>query len=83
MNKIDPCWFGKRQIVYVTVTLPSHLGRDSIRNFVVYGHSITRVSDEIFRSLSKIFGWHGGGHVRKGRKPKKNPRRKVPMAQKR
>jgi hypothetical protein len=69
--KIDPCWFGERKVVYVRVELPSHKDRASTAHFVVYGHSVDKVADKVFSALAREFGWHGGGHPRVGRTPKK------------
>ena len=69
--KVDPCWFGDRKVVYVRVELPDHKGPGAAKHFVVYGHSLDKVSEKVFASLAKEFGWHGGGHRRAGRPPKK------------
>lgn len=69
--KIDPCWFGNRQVVYVHVRLPNHKDKGASKHFIVYGHSLDRVTSEVFHALRKAFGWHGGGHPRIGRSGKK------------
>lgn len=70
--KIEPCWFGDRKVIYVQVEDPSHKGSGRQKHFVVYGHSLDRVTSEVFNALGKIFGWHGGGSPRRGRPPKKH-----------
>lgn len=70
--KVDPCWFGERRVVYVRVELPDHRGGDKTKHFVVHGHSLDRVTSEVFRALAKAFGWHGGGHPRIGRRGNKH-----------
>lgn len=69
--KVDPCWFGERKVVYVQVEEPHHKGSGRQKHFVVYGHTLDKVATEVFRGLAKVFGWHGGGHQRKGRPLKK------------
>jgi hypothetical protein len=68
-TRIEPCWFGERKIVYVRVLRPDHDGRGHTRNFVVYGKTVDQVAVEVSRGLAKSFGYHGGGHVRRGRPP--------------
>lgn len=70
MQKIEPCWFGDRQIIYVRIERPDHNGPGGARHFVVYGHSLDKVVKEVTDGLAASFGWHGGGRVRKGRPPK-------------
>lgn len=69
--KIEPCWFGDRKVIYVQVEDPSHKGSGRQKHFVVYGHSLDRVTSEVFNALGRIFGWHGGGSPRRGRPRKK------------
>lgn len=64
--KLEPCYYGRRVVVYVSIT---SVDRSQSRNLSVYGHSHAQVVRAIDKGLSAHLGKTGGP------RPKGRPKR--------
>ena len=71
--RTEPCWFGKKKVVYVNIRLPG--ATKGAINFVIHGYPLKVVVREVKRALAEAFEWHGGpgsgARVRIGRNGRK------------
>lgn len=65
-NRLEGCYYGHRQVVYVTITT---VDRTKSKNLSVYGESFARVLKAIDAGLTQRFGRTGAP------RPKGRPRR--------
>lgn len=68
-KKLENCFYGRRQVVYVQIQQPTHRGEPQ-KHLSVYGQSLERVIKVVDGALAKAFGKTGVG------RPPGRPRKK-------
>lgn len=67
MRRLENCYYGQRQVIYVTITT---VDRKTSRNLSVYGHTHEQVIQAVDSGLTQAFG-RVGTPGRRGRRRKK------------